>query len=121
VALLGSNGAGKTTLFRTIAGVLKPRIRFDRAFDGVRSSQTAGAQDRRMGLVLCPQGRQLFPGAVRTKNLMLGAFPLRGDKKRIQKNLEQGLRFFPFCASASTRRPAPSAAGSSRCWPSPAP
>lgn len=95
VALLGSNGAGKTTLFRTIAGVLKPRSG-SVEFNGVPIHKLPVHKIVEMGLVLCPQGRQLYPELTVQKNLMLGAFPLRGDKKRIQKNLDKVYALFPI-------------------------
>ncbi|MBR9981219.1 MAG: ABC transporter ATP-binding protein [Desulfatitalea sp.] len=95
VALLGSNGAGKTTLFRTIAGVLKPRAGTI-TFNGVDLLRLPVHKIVEAGLVLCPQGRQLYPELTVYKNLLLGAFPIRGDKKRIQKNLERVYAFFPI-------------------------
>jgi branched-chain amino acid transport system ATP-binding protein len=95
VALLGSNGAGKTTLFRTIAGVLKPKAG-SVEFNGVPIQRLPVHKIVELGLVLCPQGRQLFPQLSVQKNLLLGAFPLRGDKKRIQKNLDRVFALFPI-------------------------
>jgi branched-chain amino acid transport system ATP-binding protein len=95
VALLGSNGAGKTTLFRTIAGVLKPRTGTI-TFDGIDLGRLPVHKIVELGLVLCPQGRQLYPELSVQKNLLLGAFRIRGDKKRIQKNLERVYTLFPI-------------------------
>ena len=95
VALLGSNGAGKTTLFRTIAGVLNPKSG-SIEFNGVPIHKMPVHKIVEMGLVLCPQGRQLFPELSVQKNLMMGAFPLRGDNKRIQKNLDRVYSLFPI-------------------------
>jgi branched-chain amino acid transport system ATP-binding protein len=95
VALLGSNGSGKTTLFRTIAGVLKPQSG-SIVFDGVDIHRLPVHQIVARGLVLCPQGRQLFPELSVEKNLLLGAYPLRGDKKRIRKNLDRVYDLFPI-------------------------
>jgi branched-chain amino acid transport system ATP-binding protein len=95
VALLGSNGAGKTTLFRTIAGVLRPQSG-SIELDGVPIHKLPVHKIVEMGLVLCPQGRQLYPQLSVLKNLMMGAFPLRGDKKRIQQNLDKVYALFPI-------------------------
>jgi branched-chain amino acid transport system ATP-binding protein len=95
VALLGSNGAGKTTLFRTIAGVLKPHTG-SVVFNGVSIDRMPVHKIVELGLVLCPQGRQLFPELSVQKNLLLGAYPLRGEKKRIQKNLDRVYALFPI-------------------------
>jgi branched-chain amino acid transport system ATP-binding protein len=46
------------------------------------------------GLILCPEGRQLFPALSVHKNLMLGAYH-RKDKKAIEETLEQVYTMFP--------------------------
>lgn len=95
VALLGSNGAGKTTLFRTIAGVLKPNGG-SIEFEDVSIHRMPVHKIVEMGLVLCPQGRQLFPELSVEKNLLLGAFQKRRDKKRLQKNIDKVYEIFPI-------------------------
>ena len=95
VALLGSNGAGKTTLFRTIAGVLKPHGGAIE-FEGASIHRMPVHKIVEMGLVLCPQGRQLFPELSVEKNLILGAFQKRRDKKRLQKNIDKVYEIFPI-------------------------
>lgn len=95
VTLLGSNGAGKTTLFRTIAGVLKPfrgTIEFKgRQIQGIPANKIVG-----LGLSLCPEGRQLFPQLSVYKNLTLGAYTRRKDRKGFQRCLEQVYALFPI-------------------------
>ncbi len=95
VALLGSNGAGKTTLFRTIAGVLKPSqgtIEFKgQPIQGLPANKVVG-----LGLSLCPEGRQLFPQLSVFKNLTLGAYTRRRDRKGVQQSLEQVYALFPI-------------------------
>ena len=100
VALLGNNGAGKTTLFRTIAGVLKPGSGAVE-FNGIPIYQMPVYKIVDLGLVLCPQGRQLFPQLSVQKNLMMGAYPLRKDKIRIQKNLDRVYELFPVLKERS--------------------
>ena len=58
-ALLGSNGAGKTTLMRTIAGL----IQADRGrilHEGKPIHRLPPPQRVEMGIVLVPEGRQVF-------------------------------------------------------------
>jgi branched-chain amino acid transport system ATP-binding protein len=100
VALLGSNGAGKTTLFRTIAGVLKPSSG-SVEFNGASIHQMPVHKIVDLGLVLCPQGRQLFPELSVLKNLMMGAYPIRKDKMRVEKNLARVYEFFPVLKERS--------------------
>lgn len=71
-ALVGPNGAGKSSLFNAIAGVVPAvhgtvRLLGD---DVSRSSATARA---RKGLVVVPQGRQLFPRLTVRENLQVVA------------------------------------------------
>ncbi len=95
VTLLGSNGAGKTTLFRTISGVLKPfrgTIEFKgQPIQGMPANKVVG-----LGLSLCPEGRQLFPQLSVYKNLALGAYTRRKDRKGVQRSLEQVYDLFPI-------------------------
>ncbi len=95
VTLLGSNGAGKTTLFRTIAGVLKPAAG-EIEFNGVVINRLPVHKIVNLGMVLCPQGRQLFPELSVKKNLLMGAYPLRGNNVRIKRNLERVYEYFPI-------------------------
>ena len=94
--ILGSNGAGKTTLLRTITGLLPPwkgSVSFD-GRDVSRVSPHAKAQD---GLVLVPEGRQLFSTMTIAENLEMGATPIRAraDTKR---TLEEVFALFPRLA-----------------------
>lgn len=94
VALLGSNGAGKSTLFRTIAGVLKPS-QGSIEFKGQRIDRLPANKIVALRLSLCPEGRQLFPQLSVYKNLMLGGYTRRRDRKGIQQTLEQVYELFP--------------------------
>lgn len=102
VTLLGSNGAGKTTLFRTIAGVLKPH-RGTIFFKGIPIHQMKAHKIVRMGLALCPEGRQLFPELSVRKNLLLGAYVRRGEKKEFQESLEKVYDLFPILRQRSSQ------------------
>jgi branched-chain amino acid transport system ATP-binding protein len=92
-ALVGSNGAGKTTLLRTVMGLLKPSrgsIRFD-GRDVTRVSPHAKAAQ---GIVLVPEGRQLFPSMTVYENLEMGAFSGRA-RANFQANLERVYDMLP--------------------------
>ncbi len=85
-ALIGSNGVGKTTLLRTIAGAIKPysgSIIYGQE-DITRLLQPSRA---RMGIMMVPEGRQLYSGLTVEDNLMMGAYTRR-DKKKIKEDLE---------------------------------
>lgn len=100
VTLLGSNGAGKTTLFRTIAGVLRAQ-RGSILFKGDPIHQVPAHKIVRLGLALCPEGRQLFPELSVQKNLILGAYVRRGEKNEFQKSLEKVYDLFPILRERS--------------------
>jgi branched-chain amino acid transport system ATP-binding protein len=92
-ALVGSNGAGKTTLLRTLVGLLKPwhgSIRFD-GRDVTRISPHAKAAQ---GIVMVPEGRQLFPNMSVHENLEMGAFTRRA-KAGFDENLERVYDMLP--------------------------
>ena len=76
VAVLGANGAGKTTLMRALSGLLRP-IAGEVRFLGERIDQVSGDRIARAGLILVPEGRQVFPELSVTDNLRLGAYARR--------------------------------------------
>jgi branched-chain amino acid transport system ATP-binding protein len=93
-ALVGSNGVGKTTLLRTVIGLVKPwqgRVTFG-GRDLTRVSAHAKAAQ---GLVLVPEGRQLFTEMSVYENLEMGAFTKRAQA-RFQPNLERVYTMFPI-------------------------
>jgi branched-chain amino acid transport system ATP-binding protein len=92
-ALVGSNGVGKTTLLRTVVGLIKPwqgSILFGDQ-DVTRSSPHGKAAQ---GIVLVPEGRQLFPSMSVYENLQMGAFTRRA-KARFDENLEHVYDMLP--------------------------
>ena len=77
VALIGSNAAGKSTTLRTIAG-LKKADSGTINFGGKEISSLPTVERVQSGLVLVPEGRQIFPRLTVHENLLMGAFT-RGD------------------------------------------
>jgi len=92
-SLIGSNGAGKTTLLRTIMGLLRPWSG-SVTFEGrdLRSLPTNARPD--LGLVLVPEGRQLFTDMTVVENLVLGAVNRRA-RSRLNHNLDRVMELFP--------------------------
>jgi ABC-type branched-subunit amino acid transport system ATPase component/ABC-type branched-subunit amino acid transport system permease subunit len=76
VAVLGANGAGKSTLMRALSGLLRPvqgHVQFaGQAIEGLSAYRIAA-----QGLVLVPEGRQVFPELSVIDNLRLGAYTRR--------------------------------------------
>ncbi len=95
VALLGGNGAGKSTLFRTIVGAIKP-AQGTIMFKGEPIHRLPADQIVARGLCLCPEGRQIFPKLSVYKNLMLGAYHRRKDKRGVEHSLDQVYELFPI-------------------------
>ena len=94
--VVGANGAGKTTTLRAATGSIRPwngRV----LFEGEDVTQLTAHDKARRGLVLVPEGRQLFSDMTVEENLEMGAFSprARGDYKR---NLERVFGFFPRLA-----------------------
>jgi len=91
--LVGGNGVGKTTLLRTTLGLIRPWSGTI-FFDGNDVSKLPAYIKAEMGLVLVPEGRQLFTDMTVAENLEMGATNMRARPK-ISKNLERVYEMFP--------------------------
>ena len=92
-SLVGANGAGKTTMLRTVMGLVKPKSG-SILFEGQDVSQIPAHAKAEMGLVLVPEGRQLFSDMAVEENLEMGAAPKRA-KPRFDYNLKRVYEIFP--------------------------
>ncbi len=96
VALIGANGAGKTTLLRTLAGQARlwsGQVRFE----GEDLAQVPTHERVKRGLVMVPEGRQLFPGLTVRENLLMGAYA-RDEAEGIARDLDWARSLFPQLA-----------------------
>jgi branched-chain amino acid transport system ATP-binding protein len=93
VGVIGPNGAGKTTLLRAISAMVP--VEGEILFDGERIDQRSPDEIVRMGIIHCPERRQLFTEFTVSENLEMGAF-LRKDKAQIQRDLEYVYGLFPL-------------------------
>ncbi|NPA93039.1 MAG: ABC transporter ATP-binding protein [Chloroflexi bacterium] len=93
VSLVGANGAGKTTLLRTIMGLNRPWSG-QVLFEGEDVSKLPPHAKAARGLVLVPEGRQLFTNMTVQENLEMGASPKR-SRADFQRNLELVFDMFP--------------------------
>ena len=88
--MLGANGAGKTTLMRALSGLLRPvtgEVRFlDSSIDRLLADRIAS-----LGLILVPEGRQVFPELSVVDNLRLGAYARKAadEERMIEALLER--------------------------------
>ena len=73
VAVLGANGAGKSTLMRAVSGLLRP-VGGTVLFAGREVAAFAAHRIAGAGLVLVPEGRQVFPELSVMDNVRLGAY-----------------------------------------------
>jgi branched-chain amino acid transport system ATP-binding protein len=92
-SLVGANGAGKTTLLRTIMGQLKPWAGTV-TFDGQDVSRLPAYAKAELGLIMVPEGRQLFTDMSVEENLEMGATPKRA-RGLMNSNLEFVYEMFP--------------------------
>jgi branched-chain amino acid transport system ATP-binding protein len=92
-ALVGSNGVGKTTLLRTVMGLVKP-WQGSVTFDGRDVTRVAAHAKAAQGIVLVPEGRQLFTDMSVYENLEMGAFAGRAQP-HLTQNLERVHELFP--------------------------
>lgn len=93
VSVVGPNGAGKSTLFKTISGIVAPRLGSifykEQNLDQVPSSRRA-----HLGIAHVPEGRQVFSSLTILENLELGGIANRSPGKQ-SENLEKIYEWFP--------------------------
>ncbi len=101
LAVVGSNGAGKTTLMRCLIGQL-PMWAGDVLVDDEHVTGSSPDVMLRHGVVLCPEGRHVFPELTVEENLRVGAYLRPRDE--VHGSLEQMGDWFPRLAERSDQR-----------------
>jgi branched-chain amino acid transport system ATP-binding protein len=91
--LLGANGAGKTTTLRAVTGSIRPR-RGRVLFNGEDVTRLPPHAKTARGLVLVPEGRQLFSDMTVEENLEMGAYSGRARAAQARQ-MEQVYTLFP--------------------------
>jgi branched-chain amino acid transport system ATP-binding protein len=94
--IVGANGAGKTTTLRAVLGSIAPwggRV----VFAGEDVTRLPAHAKAARGLVLVPEGRQLFAAMSVEENLELGAYSKRAARTYAQR-FDQVLTLFPRLA-----------------------
>ena len=102
VTLIGSNAAGKTTTLRAALG-LKESASGRLTFAGEDITSLATHQRVGRGLVLVPEGRQVFTKFTVTENLLMGAYH-RADRNAASKELDYVFGMFPRLGERSTQK-----------------
>jgi len=92
VAVLGANGAGKSTLMKALSGLRRP-VQGTITLNDRNIADLAAHLIVTRGLVLVPEGRQVFPELSVLDNIRLGAFS-RSDGE-IERDVEAALQRFP--------------------------
>jgi branched-chain amino acid transport system ATP-binding protein len=101
--LLGANGAGKTSLLRTIAGLNRPtggRVLLDGADITGMPTHVLAAD----GLVLVPEGRQLFDELTVAENLQMGLHGTGARGSEARQRVEETCTIFPALPEIMGRR-----------------
>jgi branched-chain amino acid transport system ATP-binding protein len=93
VSIIGPNGAGKTTLVKTIMGLLHPKNGAIR-FKGENIEKLPPYEIVKKGLILIPEGRDIFPRMTVEENLKLGAYTANG-KSNVKDAKEKVYQIFP--------------------------
>jgi branched-chain amino acid transport system ATP-binding protein len=92
ITLIGANGAGKSTTMKTIMGLV-PCKSGKIIFDGMDITNWETKKVVQSGIILSPEGRQVFPRYSVKDNLYLGAY-LR-PKQEISDSLEMVYHLLP--------------------------
>ncbi|WP_051419704.1 ABC transporter ATP-binding protein [Paracoccus pantotrophus] len=96
VAIIGANGAGKSTLLKTIAGLVGQNGGSVH-FDGQDISRLKTHERIDRGIMLCPEGRRLFPELTVFENIRMGAYRMR-DRQQFAERLDFLYGIFPRVA-----------------------
>ena len=91
--LVGANGSGKTTLLRAMTGLL-PVWKGTILFEGRTITQLSPHEKAQLGIVMVPEGRQLFTDMTVLENLELGATPTHAQRDS-RRNVEWVFEMFP--------------------------
>ena len=96
ISLIGANGAGKSTTLKAVMGLVPKsdgHVYWDDAdISSLRTKDIVGE-----GIILCPEGRRIFPDLTVDENIAAGAY-LRKDKAAIAKDRDWVYELFPRIA-----------------------
>jgi len=95
VTVLGANGAGKTSLLKALQGMVRPAAG-QVLFKGQSILGHSAARRVGEGLVMVPEGRQIFVSLTVHDNLLMGAYT---RKDRIEAEIDTIYQRFPNLAA----------------------
>ena len=93
ISLIGANGAGKSTTLKSVMGLVaksEGHVYWDDK--EITSYKTKNIVSE--GIILCPEGRRIFPDLTVDENIVAGAY-LRKDKAEIARDREWVYELFP--------------------------
>ncbi len=96
IALLGTNGAGKSTILKAISG-LAPPCAGQITFDGQDITYADAVTTSKMGIIVVPGGKAIFPTLTVEEHFECGTFLFTkdDDPKEIQERTDRVLAEFP--------------------------
>ena len=103
ISIIGANGAGKSTLMNCIVGAVKARGG-SIIFDNEDITQKSAHQITRKGIVLIPEGREVFPQMSVLENLEMGSYCKNRSRAELNAKLEEMYALFPRLKERSKQR-----------------
>ena len=96
ISLIGANGAGKSTTLKSVMGLV-PKSDGHVYWDDTEITNLKTKDIVGHGIILCPEGRRIFPDLTVDENIAAGAY-LRTDKAEIAKDRDWVYGLFPRIA-----------------------
>ncbi len=102
ISIIGANGMGKSTLLKVVCGLLKPSLgRITYKGKDISSLEPHQVVDE--GIVLVPEGRQLFADMTVEENLFMGCYNRRASFHR-KASMEMVYGLFPILKNRRRQR-----------------
>lgn len=101
--IVGPNGAGKSTVLRAVSGLLRPRA----GAIELEGQPLVGMHPARilaLGVSQVPQSNALFPALTVRENVLMGAYILRRDRRRLRQRYDAVAELFPVVAERADDR-----------------
>lgn len=92
ITLIGANGAGKTTTMNSIMGII-PKVSGTVLFNGKDITKTETRDIVKSGIILAPEGRQIFPEFTVRDNLLIGGY--FNSVKENEAEMQNVMKLFP--------------------------
>ena len=92
ITLIGANGAGKTSTMNAIMGVI-PKTGGSVIFNGENIARSDTVSIVKKGVILAPEGRQIFPDFTVRDNLLMGGYHRTPEENHAR--MKDVLEIFP--------------------------